>query len=629
MVQTAIAKQKAPADDFLNMIDIEKYFNEHILDQSTSIRNLSVAISKVLHNSRFLTQGDESEEDSSLLHTIILAGPIGTGKSATVKCLRHLLGMDDGYENETLFIEIDVTSCTDNNTIQKDSVSLIDRLNRAIGSHADKEPPYVMIFIDDYHHTSQAFRLLLTKLMEKGQYKASESKHFSLPKHTALLVVCTSHYGSEEIIKMDEQCDDNAKRFISRAMQHDGTTIQNHNLLLPYYPLGDETLRQLLGQKLDNYINSSRIQKRAGVEVLKSTPEMKHTLIEHVLTRVDRRCGMQDGERMLKDKLNVFFETGFAVIDKMREGLGADTVAPVFLDSYTFDTRLFGEILDKELERVTGDLIRTIRENPQNKQYLAKCDPHLNGRVEALSMRYGKEPVCGVIMNVTYINVNNYYDIDETTKVLKDKNKKLKACIMAINAVVDRKDSRHTIDDIIKNHHELLNESSDDSGEERRRHKRKAPLLSARGIGTDLEQQQQKKLKMTHPAVSEEEEEEEESSSVESSSSSSSSITEDEEERVERLTREIDIFLSSDEEEEDLFSDSGDMELDELLNSDNEAEYITPIPKKRGRPKKCLDGFERSDLNSKNPYYVCLTCRAKLSKLCYAQRHHCKKNPVK
>lgn len=623
-------KQKAPSHTINNMLEIEKHFNERILDQATSIRRLSVLISTVLHNSKPIMRGDEA-----LLYMITIAGPRGTGKTETVTCLKHFMGMDEDYEYAEQFIEYDAASggntsdmmisCDEHNksgSSASDSQDVITRLNRAVESHEKQTPPYIMLYVNEYEHSPSSFKFIVNSLISTGQYKTSQGVQFALPKETSLLVVCTSHCGDDDIMEMEERCDDAAKQYIRRAMEQSNPNVQRRNLLLPYYPLSPEVLKELLANKLERYITCSRLLKSLGIEVLTSTQEMKEMLIKHVLLKIDKRYGMHSGERMLKDKLDVMFETGRAMIELDRDR----KKEPIFLDSFTLDTQLFGAILEKELvePNANTEIIRTIRDNPENKQYLARCDPSLNGIVEAVGMRYGAKPVCGLIMNVTYINITNIYETDENTKRLKQKNKLLKSCITAIGDVVEKKDSHNTVGDILKNYHDLLNESSDDSDDAARhsrlaitpdelKNKRKVEDLEVSTLSSSCS----KKAKTSHTS----------SSSSSSSFSSSSSSSEDEETREARIAEEIDKFFSTDEE---MFSDS-EMSFSEIFYSDedeNEEKWqalLPPKPKKRGRPVKTIEGFKRVENSARNVSYVCLQCEARISKPCYANRHQCRK----
>ena len=615
-----IKKRKAPAHAISNMFEIEKYFNASILDQPTSIRNLSVTLSTLLNKTGPMMENNEAFAPQM----ITFAGPSGTGKTATVECLRLFLGMDEGAEFENLFIEFDASSGSNNTQQsnnnddcqhQKDSHDLLSRLSQAVESFGlSPPPPYLVLFVDNYELASQSSRLLINRLLGNGKCRTTEGSQFVLPGQTALLIVCTCLFGADDIINMEERCDYVAKRFISRAMEKYVTSAQCKNLLLPYYPLDDEILKQLLVRKLDSYIGSARLLKRFGVEVLTSTPKMKDTLIGHVLSKLDKRYGMHDGERILRDKLDLLIETGMAVIEgQMRD----KERAPILLDSFTFDTRAFGEILEKELDSLNCEVIRTIKDNPENKQYLAKCDSKQNGIVETVSMQCGGRPVCGLIMDVTYVNINNYYDTNETTKLLKDNNKQLKACIKSINDVVERKGSHNMIDDIIKNYHDLLHESSDDSNNEdsaghtQQQNKRKQQVLAIKDAS------RRKKAKITHNDTP--------STSTTTSSSSSeeeeteTSSSEDEETKDARIEMELDKFFSDDEE---MFS-SSEVSFTDVFFSDDEWEHVPPKPKKRGRPPRTVPGFKRVQNGQKSAYYQCHTCNKTFSKIKYTQIHKC------
>ena len=667
-VAAAAGKQKAPAHTVNNMLEIEKYFNARILDQPTSIRRLSVTISAILHNSKPIMKGEEA-----LLYMITFAGPSGTGKTETVTHMRHFMGMDEDYEYSSQFIAYDAASggnsadmmmcyeeCnTGGNALlqQKESQDILARLNKAVEDYHHQDegkktggPPYIMLYIHDYEHAAPSFKFIVNSLISSGQYKTPQGAQFIVPKETSLIVVCTSHYGGNDIMEMEERCDDTAKQYIRRAMEQSNPNVQRRNLLLPYYPLSNEVLKELLHSKLERYIGCSTLLKSLGIEVLNCTLEMKEMLIKHVLVKIDKRHGMHSGERMLRDKLDVLFETGRAMIELDRDR----KKEPIFLDSFTLDTHLFGALLEQEeLEGEGGarsashDIVRTIKDNPENKQYLARCDPALNGVVEAVGMRYGAKPVCGLIMNVTYINITNIYETDETTKILRDNNKKLKKCLIAINAaVVEKKDAHKAIEDIIKNHHELLNESSDDSGDDHHKknntrralsgqsvvaddltRKRKADVLTT-PTNTVAEEQQacssNKKTKRSHTSSASSTTTSSEIDEEESESEEEEEEEEDEETRDARIEAEIENFFSD---EESMFSTS-DISFTEVFQSDDDNEeaweFLPPKPKKRGRPLKTIEGFKRLENGARNVSYQCLRCDGRISKPSYARTHRCR-----
>ena len=667
-------RKKAPIQSIRDMLDIEKHFNEQILDQPTSIRRLSSTLSDMVFRREALVPivaSTIAEEEQVLLYTIALVGPSGTGKNTTVRCLRHFLGMDEGYEFEHQFIEMTASPLEGSqesfmygnhgasSASSRDGLAIINHLNNGLKNTPlpNKEaPPYLMLLLHDFENAPYSFKLTIDNLIRTARL-ALKNAQFKLPRATALFIVCTCHYGADSLMEMSLRCDDAAREYIRRAMIRSvpDTTIQRINLLLPYYPLAHEVFELLLGKKLDAYINSSSIVKRMGASALCSTPEMKKMLIKHVLNTLDKRSGMHGGERILKDKVNVLFETGISVIDRMQQEKKRMLNEKIYLDAFSLDTRLFGEMLGKELDKVTGTLIQSMKENPVNKQQLAKCDPTMNGTVEAVGMRYGEIPLCGLIMNVTYVTINNYYEGDEATESLKERlryskeeNKKLKGCLLAVTAAVE-KDQHDKIDGIIRKSQQLLHESSDDSHDDVRHaicHKRKAAAAAIATSHSDIGQMHKRpRIDETSTIIEEEEvilEEEEERPL----SPFHHLFADDEAEYEERIKRERRRLDSDDDQYDDLYLS----EEDELLFSSDEPDYLDclldeseseeeeeeadpsvtmPVEqeKKRGRPCREIEGFIRIvNRNSpKAPLWECIQCHIRLTKVIYTKNHRCKK----
>jgi len=591
VTEAVIVKKDAPVYDMHNMLEIEAFFNECILDQPTSIRNLSSTLSAMING-----------KEKPRTFMITLAGPSDTGKSKTVKRLRHLLGMAPDYQYESLFIEYWVKSvdfgpwtADDDDITTRDGNDIVDRIHQSLKSRGDKQPPppYVMLFVHNFDQATHLFKLVINSLL--CSKPGATSSVLTLPVGTTLLIVCTCHYGEEKVTKMSERYDDVAEMYIRDDMRRGvmDTTIQRIDLLLPYYALSRDVLKQLMGKKFDKYVTASRIVERFGAQALKTAPRMKEMLINHVVGTGDNHGGLRNVERVLKNKLDQLFQAGIAVIDGLQKKPMSDTI---YLESSSFDTRSFGELLERELDKVTGEFIKSIKEDPRNQQILANCNPNRAGTVDAVSMRYGEKPLCGLVMNVNYVTINNYYDTQETTKItekLKARNKKLKGCLIAVNAAV-KKEPHGVIGGIIRSNKELFNESSDDSGEE---------YVSILG-----------KRKAADPVVS-----------VVKKARTDESVTP------------VVATMSDDDDSSDIDYDfpAGDLvfseeeKLDDLdldiLKSDEEWEYIPPVPKKKGRPFTEVKGFLRIDSPSKRGRVVwqCTKCLHSVSKIAYTSSHRC------
>ena len=588
-IVTIPKKNEAPARTICNMIAIENHFKEKVLDQPTSIRRLSYTLSEMLNR---------CQEDIAI-YLWTLSGPSGTGKTRTARELRHFLGMDEGYEYEEQYVEFDASANYGGDEIaNRDCHDVIDRLSAA----KQTPSPYLFLFIHGFDEASYVFKQLIYCLVRDGHYKTSNGTHFKLPKDTALLIVCGCHYGKKLILDMTSRCDDAALIAIKQDMRRSipDQMIERIDLILPYYPLRIETRRILLGIKYDSYIQNSRLVKRYGIAILKSSPAGKEMLINHVLSKIDKDCGMHSKERELKDKMNSLFESCIAVMEGMHQRHPTETI---YLEKFSFDTQRFGEILNREFDKVTAGFLTSIKDNPANQQYLDKCDPGRNGKVDALTMRYGEEiPLCGLIMNITYITVNNYYgdeeteDLKDSNKRLEEKNKKLKGCLLAVNAAAE-KEQHGTINAIIKNNKELFNESSDESGEEKAA---ASPLLLKRKASREEEENAQNKKPRVEEVI---EVENGESQAV---------VTEE-------------LYFS-----EDMTSHStDDISFSELLRSEEEPQPILSLQQQEEEERSCIsrskgiDGFTRCELKNKCYTWQCNRCEKVVSRAKYTHSHVC------
>lgn len=635
---------KAPARTTTNMLEIERRFKENVLDQPMSINRLSSTLSSMLKRS--------ANDQSRFLWT--LCGPIGTGKRTTVRFLRHFLGMDVGYEYAQQYIEFE--AATENNNVSfSDCHDILTKIKKSLET-ATTLPPYVLLFIHGFQDASYNFKTMLNTLLRDGAYRDV----FTLPPDVALLIVCASDWGSDDIMKMTKnnngrRCDDSACELIKKAMKASITNqlINRIDLILPYYPLKIETMRTLLGVKFENSLLNSSLVKRFGPDRLKTTAIVKDMLINHVLAKVDSERSMHSVERVLTDKLTTLIETGMSVIDSMEKG---ERIESIFLEKFSFDTSLLSKIFTEEIDKVTTNFLTSIKNHPANEQFLENVDSGRNGRVDTLTMRCnnnnGEEvALCGLIMNITYVTINNYYNAieDEESARLNDelkecleaeklKVKKLKGCLIEVNAAAE-KEHHGTINTIIKNNKELFNESSDESGEEKTSKSspcksQQQPLLltqpplqpNKRKALEDVDEENddvlKKKIKKARLRKLEEEEEEGEEEEEEEEELSFTIESEEEEGECDDDDYAGFNLLYSREHDEGSFADAVMHTEEEYLFMKRDTTYE---PKKRGRPYKYkeIDGFTRLVATNRSYSWQCNKCSHIVSRREYTCTHTC------
>jgi hypothetical protein len=413
---------------------------------------------------------------------------------------------------------------------------------------------------------------------------------------------------------MSQRYDDTAEQYIRDDMRRGvvDTTMNRIDMFLPYYPLTRNVIKQLLGKRLDKFVQASGIVEHIGAQALKTDPKMKEMLINHILGKGEKVTGgLHNYVCALENKLGQLLQAGTTVYNGLQKKPLSDTI---HLESSTFNTRLFGQILERELDKETGDFIKSLKDDPRNQQVLANCDPNRAGTVDSVSMRYGENPLCGLVMNVNYVTINNYYDTQETAKIteeLKATTKRLKGCLIAVKAAVE-KEPHGAIGGIIKNNKELFNESSDDSGEETTPTPSRS-LICAATTTTTTTTKRKADDQLTSPPQPQ----------------LKKPRLEEEKKKVDAFT-----YIEMEDTGEDyypldelVFSDEqlyNEIDFNNLLESDDEWEYVSPIPKKKGRPYKEIKGFTRIDLENGRPAWQCKRCHLALSKILYTRNHKCR-----
>jgi hypothetical protein len=511
--------KEAPARKMAHLQEAYDYLRTRIKEQDTSIYRLASILADALTRKESAWGADKP-----LLYKAILAGTSGCGKTETVLRVKEFLGMAAGYEYEHQFIEIEGVTMSEEVPSGLSAAlvgySLADRLNGALSNYKNDEwwkletmnhqtqeykqayaeytqkqceirpeevavPPYLLLFIDEIDKAPLEFILLLTTLMDTGNYTSPSQVSFRLPKQTALIILCTSNYAAERLCQMEPRNDEVAESLVKKAMGDNrlrAHTIERMGKILPYYPLRTEALRLILMEKLEDYVNKSVIANRFGSNAISYDQDVKNMLVDHVLLKVNSEYGIRGSIGQLIFKLNIFFGSALGVLDQMVSG-GQPLNAPIRVTAHNIDTRLFGASFDQEFDRFVKDfkkkdetrsLIQSLRDNPDNRQTLSLCNPREEGRVNAVAMAYGNAPLCSLVMNITYNNyqIVNQYDSKESAREVQRLNERVNVLKDALKEVIHTVDSSNkeasfniTMKRVADSKRDLI-ESSEDSEHE-------------------------------------------------------------------------------------------------------------------------------------------------------------------
>jgi MoxR-like ATPase len=460
---------------------IRQFLSSRIKDQVTALCNLSAKIDTALTRKVSMMGADKP-----LLYNMMLSGTSGSGKTETILAIRHLLGMDPGYEYEYAFVEIDGSVMTQESQVNcvtgaaaglvgyKDGNSLADQLNHAINplykpqlADADETkpkqtnkkkksaslppvqpspPPVIMLFIDEVDKVSYEFLKSINGLLDKGSYRTPSGVSFMLPKQTAMMIIFTSNYGAVEIAAMSMPYDEDAEQFVLRDMRQCGLqpyTIGRIGDILPYYPLRGETLRALLTEKLEQYLKSSIVaQQLAQTHKIQYDDDFKELLVNYVRQKVDGDHGVRGAIRQLFHKLDLLFSTAVNILKAMIEE-GSDDEGTIreqslHLTGHEFNFQEFTDQVNHEF----ATIIDSICHNPANTQIISKWQEQPSapsGVLNAMGMRLGPRNLCHFALPVINLNLIVTDDEKERTRRIESEKRaqKLREVVVKVDEIVN------------------------------------------------------------------------------------------------------------------------------------------------------------------------------------------------
>lgn len=448
-------QSRVPAEEIYQQPKIYSYLRESVKGQDTSVNRLSCTLMSLL-----------TCQDGTIF-PITLGGASGGGISTTINAIKRFLGMEEGQLYAKQFVEIHGASVSDtkHNTGGKEGTELIKRLNRAKKSGNSVETgkpirlPYLCLFVEHVDKAAPSFiSAVLDPLFDKGKLTLSSGERYQVPTRTPTLVLFTSTCVSDEISNMTNTDDVMASDLICRALRKrwpESNTVNHFGTILPYYPLDEETLRPLLIKKFEEYVAKSHITSRFGTDAVHYTDEVKILLVDHVLARMNAVHGAQGSIGQLFSRLELLFSTGLGVIETLFKEDVCRLPKPILISTHSIDTHRFAESLDKQLDHLIGEfqqggsirkvvptskVIESIYENPENRQIMARCDTAQPGTVNAVTMAYGDRPLCSLVVNINYTNIQiiNHRDQHEEVHYLKKKIHAYKNTLKDMIETIDR-----------------------------------------------------------------------------------------------------------------------------------------------------------------------------------------------
>lgn len=375
---------------------------------------------------------------------LLFSGPSGCGKTETVRWMRYLLGMDPGYEHERQYIDVGKEDKTEGHhqVVRPEPSALALSLNKAVCAyHSDasddtteeeeendngyghdermvttydqkrhknststtsssnnnskkrvrlRPPRFLMIAVDEADTLPKTFTSQMNQLLANGWTMTNQDREasFQLPDETTLVIVFTCNYGEGELRKLKFKAHQTAINHIRLDMlqkaEMSETAIDRMGDIVPFYPLQTETLRDILMERLEQFMKDTSICKQFGE--ITYNGDVKKLLIDKVINLTEAGRGIRQGLGRLLEKIGDFFKK--ALDELHRKGL-ENAKNALIMTLREIDLKHFDEQMEKECEQFVQEIMRCLLNDPRSigtiQEYRAKQE-----NLNALSMFVGE-----------------------------------------------------------------------------------------------------------------------------------------------------------------------------------------------------------------------------------------------
>ena len=324
----------------------------------------------------------------------------------------------------------------------KDGADAYRKRQKQDGAYAG--PPLIYVMIDEIDKAENDFVLALNGLLDQGQMTSARGRSFKPSRDTTLLFIFTANYADDSICRMPYPHTETARALVKESMRAHGLqpcTIERFGDIVPFYPLRDEQLRDVLHMKLDNYL--AAIPARFGV--VQYEDDVKDFLVRRVARMADVEGGIRAGTKMLFENLDLLFAEAFAVIE---EHLQPGQVS------------VFVQRLDlRQLERSLDDNLKRLLEETRNQMELHVYREQKESAVTALGVRTGRLGVVTLhVMSLPIINVKVL--VQSSVPEVEAENRELRETLGELAQLDDNSDHYKHVQQILDSRRHLLRDEA-------------------------------------------------------------------------------------------------------------------------------------------------------------------------
>jgi len=321
---TGIPVGKMMSDELGTMLELEKHLGARVIGQDHALVDIA---------RRVRTSKAGIEDPNKPKGVFMLVGPSGVGKTETALALSDLL-----YGGERNIITINMSEFQEAHTVSTLKGSPPGYVGYGEGgvlTEAVRRRPYSVVLLDEVEKAHPDVLELFFQVFDKGVMEDGEGRQIDF-KNT--IIILTTNAGTESIMKLT--ADPDTMPFpdaMAKALKPELDSVfkpafLGRMVIVPYYPVRDENLKQIVRLKVGKI--SRRLRETHRLEL-----QHDDTLIQQVAARCTE---VESGARNVD---NILSNTLLPEISRMLLASMAEGQRPVALrvgvsdtGDFTYDT---------------------------------------------------------------------------------------------------------------------------------------------------------------------------------------------------------------------------------------------------------------------------------------------------
>lgn len=254
---TGIPVGKMLTDEIRSVLSLEERMAERIIGQGHTLR----AISKRIRTSRA-----DLDDPGKPVGVFLLVGPSGVGKTETAVTLADLL-----YGGERNMVTVNMSEYQEAHTVSALKGSPPGYVGYGQGgvlTEAVRRNPYSVVLLDEVEKAHPDVMELFFQVFDKGRLEDGEGIEVDF-KNTVILL--TSNIGTDEIMRSGSAAAADPDVLVElvrpELLKHFKPAFLGRLVVIPYLPLGDVEIREIVRLKLGKIVRRFRENHRAELVI--------------------------------------------------------------------------------------------------------------------------------------------------------------------------------------------------------------------------------------------------------------------------------------------------------------------------------------------------------------------------